>query len=233
MTTALPTLKEQANKANANSLASILQALGLGDILRGLITKLQKQVPVTGARSNYNLTTVQIIALPDDAKCEQVISGFARATGASGTLGNLTPVQPGVTPADAQIAATPNGDIAVLASAAYTLVDVQYVPKKEKIVELTLPVVSHVATLPAALTTAPCAVFSLLEAESLAGTLTGKLIVLVPSASAPATTKAVLNMTKDSVLFATADAVTSCRVKVGVSPDFDVNALLEAASTIL
>ncbi len=78
----------------------------------------------------------------------------------------------------------------------------------------------------------PGGVIALLEAFSLAGTLTGQLRVKQPTAAAPATTLANLDLAKQNVLFAVADAVTSCRVKLLVCPDVDLQTILQAPSQI-
>jgi hypothetical protein len=75
---------------------------------------------------------------------------------------------------------------------------------------------------------------NLLEAESLAGTLKAKMIILVPVASsAPATTKAVYKTDGSAVLFATADAVTSCRLKLAIACATNVDALLTNAQNFI
>lgn len=223
-------LKAQLNNANPSTLPSGLQLLKVGDLLAALPARLFRKNP---AAASYNLATVEAIGLPEGAHAATILRAYARASG-GGTLGELAVQAYGATPADGQIAVAPNGEIVVVASAAYTDVDVEYVPEAYDVVELTLPVTSSDATIPAAYTAAPGGVLFLLEAESLAGTVTGDFIVMVPSDSAPGTTKqANLKLAKGIVKFKASDAVTSCRLKFAVVPATKVAELLEAQSTIL
>lgn len=219
-------LKNRLDAANPNVLADELRALKFGDMLRALPTSLRKKAPAADA---YQLATLQSLALPDDGKANSIFRAYARA--GTATAGELTVKTYGTTPGSGEIAVAPNGSIVVLAADAWTSLDVVYLPEKYDVIELTLSVVaaSGVCALPT-LANNPGAVM-LLEAEALVGTLTGKKIVLVPAAAAVATTKAALNLAKNSVWFAIADAVTSARVKLAVSSAVDVDALLTALAT--
>ncbi len=93
-----------------------------------------------------------------------------------------------------------------------------------------MPVVANILTLPAQATT-PGAVI-LLEAEATVGGVIGKKIVNIPG-TIPAAGNAALSSALTTVTFGAADAVTTARVKIGVGSSVDVQALLEAQSTIL
>jgi hypothetical protein len=147
---------------------------------------------------------------------------------------------------------TPAGNLATLDADAWTDLDVEYTPAVQDVVEMTLPVVpgTGVLTIPAAFAGVAgsgqnativkdasnnianaVGVNMLMEVEALAGTSgTGKLVVLVPGGTNPASGYANLDLTKSLVYFHTADAITSARVKLGVFSSIDLNALLEAAS---
>ena len=226
LTSLSTSLKSVLNAALPGGLADALRTLKFGDMLRALPTTLRKKAPAVNA---YNLATVQCIALPEDAKASTIYRAYGRVGGV--TAGELTITAANATPTTGQIAITPNGDIAFVGTDAWTSVDVVYQPSKYDVVELVLPVVpgTGVCALPSTLSSP----VMLMEAESLAGTLTGKMIVLAPSATATATTKAALNLAKSSVWFAIADGVTSARVKLGVCSATDADALLEAASNLL
>lgn len=214
-------LKNELDKANANTLSALLAKLRFGSMLRGLVVQKIKQAP---AAQSYQLATLQALTLPDDAKALTVERATVRA---GGVTGELTCDAYGTTPLTGHIAVAPNGDLVVLAADAITSLDVWYRPMQHDVVEYTLPVAAGVLTIPAAATTA--GVLALLEAEVTAGTVTGKKIVLVPGA-APATTKANLSVDKTQVLFNNGtDAPTMARVKLAVAlPDVDV--MLSAAS---
>lgn len=221
VTNAATSLKNRLNAANPNELASYLQAIKFGDVLRSLPTTLHKQDP---AAQSYQLASLEALTLPDSAKARTIARATVRA---GGVTGELAVKLYGVTPGSGEIAVAPNGDIVFLASDAITDVDVVYNPEIYDIVELDqFPVVASVLTIPTAYTT--LGVKFLMEAEVIAGGVTGKKIIFVPG-TAPATTKANLNVAKTQVLFNVAtDLVTKARVKFAVAPGTNVNALLEA-----
>lgn len=220
------TLRERINSAQPNTLIDKLALLLLGNVLATLITSLYTKVPVVGApTTNYNLATVYVLVLPDFAKASKIERCYVRAGVATG---EFTPVAYGVTPATTQCAVTPNGDIAFLLADAPTEVDIQYVPVKQDIYEVELPVVSGTGIL--TLPTTFGKVATLLEAEVTAGAVLGKKAILVPGA-APATTQARLNALKTQVLFNVAtDVVTKARVKFGVAPRIDMQSKLMATA---
>lgn len=226
-------LKNVLNAANTNELASLLQAMRLGDFIRAMPVQLTSQTP---AVNSYNLATVQCITLPEDAKAAFVLAAFAHV-GGGGTPGFLVcdppSTSPGTAPATGHCGVTPNGDIAFLGTDGYDKIDVLYIPLKYDVVELTLTPAAGVATLPAAVA---ASAMKLLEAEVLAGSVTGKKIVLTEAAAGlPATTKAQLLIGRASVNFNNAtDAPTSVRVKLAVSPGVvkgvNLSALLTAVA---
>jgi hypothetical protein len=131
-------LKNELNRAQPGSLPSMFAAMKLGDVVRALPTTLRKAVPTVSAP--YQLTTLDTIVLPDDAKANTILRAYARA--GSGTKGELTVVAYGATPTAGQIAVAPNGDIVTVHSGdVWTSLDVVYLPEKYDVVELTLPVV--------------------------------------------------------------------------------------------
>jgi hypothetical protein len=235
----MTTMKDQLNQANPSTLATLLQEARIGDALRAQTVHLSKQAPVPSAASNYNVAggTLDVIVLPDDAKCAFIMEANVRA---GGSVGEFTPKSNrsyGATPTTTTYAITPCGDIAFLhATDAVTDADVVYVPEKGEVLEQTLPCVSGVVTLPA--TWVARGVKLLLEAEVMTGTLPGKKTILVPlaggGAGLPATLTAQLTSNKSTVSFnSSTDGPTTCRVRCLVAWDAanDMNANLEAAAT--
>jgi|HubBroStandDraft_5_1064220.scaffolds.fasta_scaffold74692_2 hypothetical protein len=250
------TTKQRLDQANPDTLADQLRAIGLGHLVREQRATLRRQNPnaqAAGVASSYDLATLQALFLPDDAKAFAISAAYARANSGSVANGPLTVAAFQATPTTTQVGISPAGNIVFLGSDEYTDVDVEYTSYNMDVVELTLNVVAAtgVCAIPTvyagtagagtpatALPNVPnnvpnaAGVVILLEAEALVGTTTGKKIVLAPAASAPATTKACLDTTKKQVFFATADAVTSARIKIGVFPSVDRNAVLEAQSAL-
>lgn len=202
-----------------SSLAPYLKAINLGLVIRGQSpTPYYRAVPKASA--DYQLATVKAVELPEYGRAASVVKAFSRA---GGVTGELTIAKNHATPTTGQVGVSPSGQVTTLASDAITLMDVVVVPMRGEVVELTLATSSNVLTIPSAYTAC-----MLLEAESLAGSSTGKKIVLTPSASAPAAGQAVLNLDMNTVTFATGEA-TSARVKLLVQ-DIDLSATLEAAA---
>lgn len=214
-------LFETLNRANQNDMADIARKVGLGSVLASQVAiSLYRKAPTVG--NAFQLSTLDVFILPDAAKAASVLRAKAFAAG-TGTLGELAPQAYGATPIAAQIAVAPNGDLVVLATEQFTQVDIVYMPVRYDIVTLTnFPAPAGVLTLPTGMK--GCL---LLEAEATAGTITGKKIILVPAASAPATTKAALKTDGSAVLFNTAtDVVTAATVKLAVVPSIDYQGLL-------
>ncbi len=212
-------LKNALNLANPNGFADAMRVLKFGNMLRANRTFLRKKAPAADAGS---LATLQAIVLADDGKASSIERAYART--ATAGQGELTVVAYGATPATGQIAVGPNGNLVVLASDAILSLDVSYHPDKYDLAEVTLPVAANAAALPVQATAK--GVIMLLEVIVTAGTATGKKIVLVPGAGAPAAGQARLNLAKDTVSFAAADAVTAATFKLALVPDTDVDALL-------
>lgn len=222
-------LKDTLNRCNLNTLASALQKIAFGQTLRQDVKITKRKVNPNALGTNaYNLATLQVIVLPDDAKAAVLLRAFAR-TGTAGT-GEMTVAARHATPTTGQIAVTPSGDIALLAADAITDVDVEYLAARYDVVELTLPVATNVLAIPAAFTDR--GVLEVAEVEALDGGATGAKIILTPGGSATAG-KAALNVAKTQVNFAAADAVTRARVKLLVAALADLDALLESTSAEL
>jgi hypothetical protein len=216
-------LKDELDLANPNRLSDALRVAKLGTALRSHVTRLFRKDPTAAA--GVQLATLEQIVLPDDAKASTISRASVRA---GGVTGELAVVLYGVTPGTGQIAVAPNGDLVTLAADAITDVDVEYTPARVDVVELDLPCPLGVCTIPTSLTGAGRGVCTLLAAEVLTGTITGKKIVLVPGA-APATLKANLSVDKTQVLFNVAtDVPLTCRVKLGIVPAADLNTDLAA-----
>lgn len=223
----MATNKDQLNAANLNDLADLLRDFKFGDILRAITTSLRKKAAVAGGTTNYNLATVFVYVLPTDAKAASIDRCTVRAGGATG---EFAPQTYGTTPSTTQCAVTPNGDLAFVAADAPTDFDVIYRPEKGDVLELFLDCTASVATIPAKYSTQ--GVVLLMEAEAVAGSVTGKKIVLVPGSGGPATTQARLNVAKTTVTFNNGtDAVTKCRVKLLLASAVDVDAKLLATAT--
>ena len=231
-------LRAALNRANVQSLSEMFQYMALGDVLGTLHVPLYGVKPLGVAGYPY---TVQAGAftypLPDDAKC--AVTGLASAYGRVGTATseNLTiDTQSSAAPAAGHAHVSGSGDVLFNSADAWTSVDVQYRPVKQDVIELFLPVVSGtgVCLLPTEFNGAnPGLAVSLLEAQSTAGTVTGACDVQ-PIGGTPATTTwANLDVTLTKVLFVIADAVTSCRVKVGCAPRINLQALLESACNFI
>lgn len=223
------TVQGRLNQPSPGQLPTHLQELAFGDMLRVLKTDKFHRVP---AASPYTLGTTLAVVLPDNAKATAILRAHVRAS-TSVALGPLVPDQviEGA-PAGGHIGISPSGDIVTLASDGVTDLDVTYEPLKVDVVEYNqLPVVpgTGVVTMPGAILDAQgrSMLVILMEAEALAGGTAGKKIVDVAGAATSAG-KARLTAAKDGVSFAVADAVTSCRVKLGLIPAVDVDALLES-----
>lgn len=219
-------LKDAVNRANPQAVADELRKLEFGTVLRAQVPQcLYKAAP---AASSAQLATLQAFVLPNNGKAVTILSAYGRAGGV--TSGYLTIKDNGVTPGSGEIAVAPNGDIVVLAADAWTNVDIVYIPQMGEEITISLPVVSNDLTIPA--TYVSQGVLKLVSATSTAGTLTGALIVLADSASAPATTKALLDLGHAKVKFAVADAVTAATVVLSLAPASGGTAvLLDAAET--
>lgn len=215
------------NNGSNTNFAYLLGLLGFGRVMRQQVAQWQfTKVP---ALSGYQLATLHEITLPENAKAAVIHRVVARV---GGVTGEFTGVGYGVAPATTQFAVAPNGDVVILAADAVTEADVYYTPIGQEVVEFTTQApVAGVFTIPSSL--GGRKVISLIEAEVLAGAVTGKCKVLVPAAGLPATTQARLNIAKTQVQFNTAtDVPTSVRVKLGIAPLVNYATTLDGVSPV-
>jgi hypothetical protein len=244
VSTLATSLAKQLDVATPNNLTTYLQQLGFGRILRQQVPATRRGVaPLAPAAYPYTLQTGYTLALPDDAKAAVVL----QATILAGTnTGECSPlVRYGTTPTTLQVAVSPSGDVVFAAADVPTIVDVLYMPMKQDAFEIpAITPVTAVVTIPTGLnglsaaagnpfaTRATLAV-TLMEAEILTGTVTGKCAVLVPGAAPGTTLQVNLNVAKTQVLFKVADAPTSVRLKFGLVSTIDQDALLEALASVI
>lgn len=220
-------LQASLNRASPDHVADLLRSLKLGSLLAGhMPMQLRKKDPIAQAS---NIATVETLALPKHIRAGHILRGYARAGG--GTLGELSVQAANTTPSDGQIAVTPNGDIAVVATSTYTDIDVTFVPACGEVIELPeLPVSSNALTIPANLVSR--GVIYLLDAQSTEGSVTGTFKILAPSASAATTGTARLDLAKGVVKFYSGDAVTKAVISLFVVPEVQLyESLLANAPT--
>lgn len=217
------------DRANPNTLADLMRSIALGSLLQGQLMQVRRKVDMDAAGTNpENLATLDALDLPNSGKASAILRATVRA---GGVTGELTPVAYGTTPATTEIAVGPNGDIVTLATDAITDLDVVYAPERGDVIDTVFPVVSDVLTLPTSIATR--GVVLLAYAEALEGTTTGRKIILVPGAGAPAAGQARLDVAKATVTFAAADAVTRARVKLVVTAEEDLATVLEAVESTI
>lgn len=223
----MPTLQENLNAGNPDTLPTGCKLVQFGSVLRGLPTTLANEDPV--AAPGEHAATLERIAKSDLAPALTVSLVYGRVGGV--TSGPLTAAA--YPPITGQYSIAPNGDIVVLAADAWTKVDAVFLPYKCDLIEYTGQVVpgTGVMSIPQYIVDRGVAV--LVRANALAGTVTGLKIVQAPAAAAPATTKAGLNLAKSSLFFAVADAVTSATVLLAVFPAVDLDSLLSAPSPLI
>lgn len=230
-------LRNLLNSASPGQLATLLDLLNFGDVLRGFPVWIRRDNPnaavtnpyikagqgVSGPVQGGTGSTQLNSQLPDDAKCAFILR--ATAIAGTGTLGELTIdsiatnntnfATAGTGPAAGHIGISPSGDIVTNATDAFTSIDVLYLPEQQDVFEVIVSPASGVATIPAGILAS--GVTNLLEAEILTGTNVGKCAVLPPTNSVTTTTlQAALNLAKGVVNFRVADAPTSVRLKLGV-----------------
>lgn len=228
-------VRQALDRANPNTLADHLRSLEIGSCLATEVKQVVRMFNMGAAGADVsNLATLDVMKLPDNAKAISILRAYARKTAAAGTCGELAPQAWATTPADAQIAVSPCGDIVTLAVSDYSSIDVEYLAVRGEMVELAeLAVSGDQAVLPSWITDR--GVIMLLEAESLAGAVTGDFIVVKESDAKPGTTKwASLMLDREIVQFKATDAVTKCRLKLLlVSETGEMKAKLEADATTL
>jgi len=209
-----PSVKDSLNFPDTAKVGDLLRAIACGDLFLGQLNQFRRAVDMTAAaqtNDGYNVATLSPIVMRSSniPPAAAIIRATVRA---GGVTGELTVDAYGTTPATGHIAVAPNGSIVTLTTDAITNLDLVYVAERGLVIEYTGPVSSGSMALPASIIGA--GVVLLLEAEGLAGSVTGKKIVLVPGTS-PATTQARLAVAKTSVNFNSGtDALTRARVKL-------------------
>ncbi len=210
---------EQVMQSIMRSGVSLATAGILASDVRNIPIHLRAVSTDAPAANPYVNATPNSITLPENAKCiSQTLTpptafGNAWARAGSGTLGSLTGGS-SQTPAGGAYGVSPTGDLLFNQTDNWTSIDFAYMPERYDVVSGTYSCTAGsgvVAGLPSGL-------IFILEAEALAGGVTGKCIVGTPAATAPATGAARLSLGKTGVFFCIADAVTSVRLKLGVVP---------------
>jgi hypothetical protein len=226
----MSSLSQTLSNPNLNTLIEALKLAGFGSALRAMATVKRAQVPVA---SLYESASVAAVFLPDDAKASVGSRVYARSTSASGPLGELTydGVGEGV-PSSGHFGVSPAGNIVLLAADGYTNIDVYYTPEWLDVFNIVLPVVSNAIAIPAQyLANGGCVL--LMEAVGLVGTTIGPKIIQAPSASAASSASARLDLAKLNVKFASGDALTSARIKIGVAPLLNLDVALETEAGLI
>lgn len=223
-------LTDSLNRANPNTLADQFRLIKLGQTIRQDIKVSLRGLDADAAGSAAeDLSTLDSIVLPDDAKAGTIFRAFAKV-GGSGT-GEMTVVGRHVTPTSGEIAIAPSGNIVLLAADAITSVDIEYLPERgdvEVVVELDLD--TSVLTLPTAFSGN---VMALLRADATAAGVTGRKNIFTQASGLPAAGQARLNVAGTTVSFGAADSVTRAVVTLLVNAAADLNALLEDDSVEL
>lgn len=219
-------LRAAWNRAQLGSLSALFKTLAFGDVIGALITYLREKP--TAVIPYVQGSTVGI-QLPDKAKAAVLLNAYARAGGGTPAVlvvdnGGLPNV---AAPSAGHAGLSWSGDIVFAGADTWTSVDATYVPEKQDVFEQVFPCATNACTLPTTLG----GIVSLLEVESLAGTLVSKLEIIAVGGS-PSTGQACLANDKLTVKFYSGDAVTSARVKFGVVSAVDVATLLEGESGI-
>jgi hypothetical protein len=251
-TSAVESVREALNRLDVSAIADAFRGVALGDVLRGLPVYLRGVAP-NNSGTPQNVSTEGVVQLPEDAKAAYIFRCTVKASGV--TNGEFTIESYGTTPSTTQVAVAPNGDIVFLASDAVTSADIIYLPQKGDVLgnnqysklgvtSLTL----SVSSTGQALIPAPYAGLAvlLMQANAIAGTVTGQKQILVPATSATAAGKAALSQDGKSIWFNHAtDGVTQATVDILVASGLvsstqlqnasagvstDINAVLEAAN---
>lgn len=204
-------LRTILNESNPNKLAGAMQLVRAGDFLG----RIARSIRVTVSSNK--------IVLPLNARADVILACYVTA----GTVsGRFTPVYDS-TPATTQVSTDAVGNVVFLSTDAVTEAELTYLPFEGEIVEEVVPVASGLAS-PSGSRRILCA----LEAEALAGSVTGVKILDDRATAAPATLHAAQNKLGTGILFNVAtDAVTSARIKYIATPGFGV-ALPALATTL-
>lgn len=191
------TLRYILNEANPNRLGNALQLARFGDFL----ARAPRTIRATVSSNK--------IVLPDNAKCERVLACFVTAGTVSGWF---EPIHDS-TPATTRVSPNAQGDIVFLSTDAVTEAEVTYLPYEGEVVEETV-----VCSASLALASGGRRVQLVLEAEALAGSVTG-VKTINDRAASPATTTANANLLGTGVQFNNGtDAVTRARIKYIAMP---------------
>lgn len=194
-------LRTILNESNANKADTALKLARAGDFLA--------RVP----RTLIAAVVGHKVVLPDNAKCEQVLSAFVTAGTVTGRF-NPTYVTPATTK---DVAPNGAGDIVFLAADAVTAVELTYLAFEGEIVEETGPVAAGVFT-PSGSRKAMC----VLSATGLAGSVIGAKTPVL-RAAAPATTQVAVSLTGNIAFNSGTDALTSATVKYVATPGVGVS----------
>jgi len=210
--------KDVLNFPDAAKCGDVLRALAFGDLLLGQLVQNRRSVDMdAAATSPFTLSTLDCLAMRS-SNFPPALSILRATVRAGGVTGELTPVAYGATPSTTQIAVAPNGSIVTLGTDAITNMDVLYIPERGLVIEYTGPVVSATGVMAIPTSIIGNGIILLLEAEVLAGAVTGNKVVLVPGTTGPATTTCRLAVAKTSVNFNQAtDTPTRARVKFFVA----------------
>ena len=250
-------LRQAFDRADPNSLSDLFRAIALGDVLRSLPVHLQGVSAGTTGAVAQQLSTLGCVVLPEDAKAATILRCMVKTAGGGGaTPGEFTVESYGTTPSGSQVAVAPNGDIVFLGTDLVTSADIIYIPYKGDVLgqlaysnvtasaagagtgitSLTLSVASNgFAAFPTGISGKVKLLMQANVTAVGAGGVSGQKIILVPTASVTATTKAALSTDGTGVWFNhTTDLPTQAVVDVlvysGAAGGADINALLEGAS---
>jgi hypothetical protein len=225
------TLKEAIDRSNPNTIADAYRVIKLGTTLMQDVkqTIRRRNIHVTDGVSLYDGTTLDTIQLPDDCKAGRLLMVRTLASGV--VVQEYTLDANDTTPITLHAAIQPTGNIGVLSADAVTSIDIEFMPVRGDMFEVTLPVVASFLTLPAVMTTPGVVYLCQCEAMSIGGGgLIGRKVVLTPGAGAPAAGQCRLDLAKATVQFAAADLVTSARVRCLCSSAADLFALLQGST---
>lgn len=209
-------VKDNLNYPVEGKISDLLRKLAFGDLLLGQMVQFRRSLDMTAAaqaNDGYNVATLSPIVMRS-SQLPPAASILRATVRAGGVTGELTVDAYGTTPATGHIAVAPNGSIVTLTSDAITNLDLVYVPERGLVVEFIGPVTSATGVMSLPTSIIGNGIVLLLEAEVLAGAVTGKKVVLVPGGTGPATLTARLAVAKTSVNFNQAtDTPTRARVK--------------------
>lgn len=224
--------RDVLNNVTPDIVADVLRKMGMGDLFGAQFVQQRRHIP-GGVLSPYLAATNWGIGTAYPQRANTILRAYNRL--ATGTEGEMTvDGHDAVVTTTNHIGIAPNGDIVTLAADVITDMDVVYIAERGDVIDLTLPVgnvSANVLTLPASVTKAGAIL--LLEAEILSGGTTGAKIIQGPSASAASTGNARLDLSKQNVKFASADAATRAHVKLLVGPTADLTGFLTALAAYI